>query len=103
MQTEGQLTIGADFPVKVFVSCQCDDPKGFEADLVYAIAKELGVPQVEWMSAPFTGLFSPVAKDFDIAINEITITDERSGGGLQRPVLRRQPGPAGRRAGRPRR
>jgi polar amino acid transport system substrate-binding protein len=78
LHTEGQLTIGAEFPVKGFVELPIDDPKGFEVDLGDAIAKELGVPKVEWVNTPFSGLFSPAPKDFDMAINEITITDERS-------------------------
>jgi polar amino acid transport system substrate-binding protein len=78
LHTEGQLTIGAEFPVKGFVELPIDDPKGFEVDLGDAIAKELGVPKVEWKNTPFTGLFSPAPKDFDMAINEITITADRS-------------------------
>jgi polar amino acid transport system substrate-binding protein len=78
LQTEGQLTVGAEFPVKGFVELPIDDPKGFEVDLADAIAKELGVPKVQWKNTPFTGLFSPAPKDFDMAINEITITADRS-------------------------
>ena len=78
LMTEGQLTVGAEFPVKGFVELPIDDPKGFEVDLADAIAKELGVPKVEWKNTPFTGLFRPGPKDFDMAINEITITPERS-------------------------
>jgi polar amino acid transport system substrate-binding protein len=78
LQNEGQLTIGAEFPVKGFVELPIDDPKGFEVDFAAAIAKELGVPKVQWVSTPFSGLFSPAPKDFDMAINEITITPERS-------------------------
>jgi polar amino acid transport system substrate-binding protein len=78
LHTEGQLTIGAEFPVKGFVELPIDDPKGFEVDLGDAIAKELGVQKVEWKNTPFTGLFSPAPKDFDMAINEITITADRS-------------------------
>jgi polar amino acid transport system substrate-binding protein len=78
LHTDGQLTIGAEFPVKGFVELPIDDPKGFEVDLGDAIAKELGVPKVEWVNTPFTGLFSPAPKDFDMAINEITITEDRS-------------------------
>jgi polar amino acid transport system substrate-binding protein len=77
LQTEGQLTIGAEFPVKGFVELPIDNPKGFEVDLGAAIAKQLGVPKVQWKNTPFTGLFSPAPKDFDMAINEITITPER--------------------------
>jgi polar amino acid transport system substrate-binding protein len=78
LQTEGQLTIGAEFPVKGFVELPIDDPKGFEVDLADAIAKELGVPEVVWKNTPFTGLFRPGPKDFDMAINEISITPDRS-------------------------
>jgi polar amino acid transport system substrate-binding protein len=78
LQTEGQLTIGAEFPVKGFVELPIDDPKGFEVDLADAIAEELGVPKVEWKNTSFAGLFRPGPKDFDMAINEVTITEERS-------------------------
>ena len=78
LQTEGQLTIGAEFPVKGFVELPIDDPKGFEVDLADAIARELGVPKVEWKNTSFAGLFRPGPKDFDMAINEVTITEERS-------------------------
>jgi polar amino acid transport system substrate-binding protein len=78
LHTDGQLTIGAEFPVKGFLELPIDDPKGFEVDFADAIAKELGVPKVQWVSTPFAGLFSPAPKDFDMAINEITITPERS-------------------------
>ena len=78
LQTEGQLTVGAEFPVQGFLELPIDDPKGFEVDFAAAIAKELGVPKVQWVSTPFSGLFSPAPKNFDMAINEITITPERS-------------------------
>jgi polar amino acid transport system substrate-binding protein len=78
LHTEGQLTVGAEFPVKGFLELPIDDPKGFEVDFADALAEELGVPKVEWVSTPFSGLFSPAPKDFDMAINEITITEERS-------------------------
>lgn len=78
LHTEGQLTIGAEFPVKGFVELPIDDPKGFEVDLGAAIAEELGVPKVQWMNISFAGLFTPAPKDFDMAINEVTITDDRA-------------------------
>jgi polar amino acid transport system substrate-binding protein len=78
LHTDGQLTIGAEFPVKGFVELPIDDPKGFEIDLGDAIAEELGVPKVEWVNTSFAGLFRPGEKDFDMAINEVTITEERS-------------------------
>jgi polar amino acid transport system substrate-binding protein len=78
LHTDGQLTVGAEFPVKGFLELPIDDPKGFEVDFADALAKEMGVPKVQWVSTPFAGLFSPAPKDFDMAINEITITPERS-------------------------
>jgi polar amino acid transport system substrate-binding protein len=78
LHTDGQLTVGAEFPVKGFLELPIDDPKGFEVDFADAIAEELGVPKVQWVSTPFAGLFSPAPKDFDMAINEITITEDRS-------------------------
>jgi polar amino acid transport system substrate-binding protein len=78
LHTDGQLTVGAEFPVKGFLELPIDDPKGFEVDFADALAEQMGVPEVQWVSTPFAGLFSPAPKDFDMAINEITITDERS-------------------------
>ena len=75
---DGQLTVGAEFPVKGFLELPIDDPKGFEVDFAAALAEQMGVPKVQWVSTPFAGLFSPAPKDFDMAINEITITPERS-------------------------
>jgi polar amino acid transport system substrate-binding protein len=75
---EGQLTVGAEFPVKGFIELPLDDPKGFEIDFADAIAKELGVPKVQWVQTPFAGLFSPARKPFDMSIQEVTITDERA-------------------------
>jgi polar amino acid transport system substrate-binding protein len=78
LHTEGQLTVGAEFPVKGFIELPIDDPKGFEVDFADALAKELGVPKVQWVSTSFAGLFSPAPKDFDMSIQEVTITDERA-------------------------
>jgi polar amino acid transport system substrate-binding protein len=78
LKTDGQLTIGAEFPVPGFLELPIEDPKGFEADLGKALASELGLAKVKWVSTPFSGLFSPAPKPFDLAINEVTITDERA-------------------------
>ena len=72
LHTDGQLTVGAEFPVKGFLELPIDDPKGFEVDFAAALAEQMGVPKVQWVSTPFAGLFSPAPKDFDMAINEIT-------------------------------
>jgi polar amino acid transport system substrate-binding protein len=78
LKTDGQLTVGAEFPVPGFLELPIEDPKGFEADLAKALAAELGVAKVKWVSTPFSGLFSPAPKPFDVAINEVTITPERA-------------------------
>ena len=78
LQTPGQITAGAEFPVKGFVELPIDHPKGFEVDLADAIARQVGVPKVKWTNVPFSGLFSPAPKNFDFAINEITITPQRA-------------------------
>jgi polar amino acid transport system substrate-binding protein len=78
LQTAGQLTVGAEFPVAGFLELPIENPKGFEVDFAKALAEELGVPKVEWVNTPFSGLFSPAPKAFDMAINEITVTDERA-------------------------
>jgi polar amino acid transport system substrate-binding protein len=78
LKTSGQLTAGAEFPVAGFVELPIDNPKGFEVDLAAAIAQELKIPKVKWVNTPFSGLFSPAPKNFDVAINEITITPERA-------------------------
>ncbi len=77
-KTPGQLTIGAEFPVAGFVELPIDHPKGFEVDLGAAIAQQLKIPNVKWINTPFSGLFSPAPKAFDLAINEITATPQRA-------------------------
>jgi polar amino acid transport system substrate-binding protein len=77
VQTPGQLTAGAEFPVAGFLELPISNPKGFEADFGRELAKELGVSKVTWVNTPFSGLFSPAPKKYDVAINEITITPER--------------------------
>jgi len=78
LKTAGQLTAGAEFPVKGFVELPIDNPKGYEVDLAKEIAQQLNIPKVKWVNTPFSGLFSPAPKNFDVAINEITITPERA-------------------------
>jgi len=53
--------------------------KGFEAATAYAVAAEMGFDEaaVEWTFAPFNKLFAPGEKDFDFAINQISINAQR--------------------------
>ena len=79
--TEGTLTIGTDSPA--FAPWfEDDDPtngRGFESAVAYAVAEELGFAedQVEWTVATFTSIISPARKPFDLALNQVSITEER--------------------------
>jgi polar amino acid transport system substrate-binding protein len=53
------------------------NPSGFEYELSLAIAKQLKIPKVELLRAPFGGLFSPAPKKYDFAFEEVTITAAR--------------------------
>ena len=52
---------------------------GFESATAYAVAAEMGFEEdaVEWTFAPFNKLFAPGDKDFDFAINQISINAQR--------------------------
>ena len=52
------------------------NPRGYEVDLATAIAAKLGVTPV-WMYSPWTSLFAPGTKKFDISFQEATITAQR--------------------------
>jgi polar amino acid transport system substrate-binding protein len=52
------------------------NPKGYEVDLAAAIAKKLGLTPV-WTYSPWTSLFAPGSKKFDVSFQEATITAQR--------------------------
>ncbi|WP_159807189.1 ABC transporter substrate-binding protein [Cellulomonas citrea] len=61
---------------------QDNDPssgKGFESAVAYAVADKLGYPKdkVVWVNATFDQIIAPGVKNFDVAINQVSITDER--------------------------
>ena len=55
------------------------NPRGFEIDLAKAIMKRLDneVTRIQWINVPFSGLFRPGPKSFDLAFEEATITAQR--------------------------
>ncbi|GEA86353.1 ABC transporter substrate-binding protein [Cellulomonas cellasea] len=79
--TEGTLTVATSDPAyEPWVVG--DDPasgEGFEAAVAYAVADRLGfaAEDVEWVTATFDQIIAPGAKDFDFAINQVSISDER--------------------------
>jgi polar amino acid transport system substrate-binding protein len=60
-----------------------DDPAsglGFEAAVVAAVAREMGFSpdNVNWVRAGFSESIAPGPKDFDVNVQQFSITDERS-------------------------
>jgi polar amino acid transport system substrate-binding protein len=87
----GQLTIGTDnpaFPPWFEGAAEFDpwDPttaptkKGYEQEVAYGIAKQLGFTddEVKWTVVPFNQSFKPGPKSFDFDINQISYKPERA-------------------------
>ncbi len=87
----GQLTIGTDnpaFPPWFEGTAEFDpwDPtteptkKGYEQEIAYGIAKQLGFTddEVKWTVVPFNQSFKPGPKSFDFDINQISYKTERA-------------------------
>jgi polar amino acid transport system substrate-binding protein len=79
--SDGVLTFGTSEPA--FEPWMVDnDPtneQGYESAVAYAVAETLGYDDasVEWVRVPFEAAIAPGPKDFDVAINQFSITDER--------------------------
>ncbi len=77
----GQLTVGTGDPV--FPPWMLDDDpaggEGFENGIVYELASVLGFDDedVVWVGQSFEETIAPGAKDFDFAIQQISVTEER--------------------------
>ncbi len=79
----GKLIVGFDVPAPGFwngraTGTTIKNPSGFEFALSQAIAKKLGIGKVQYLRAPFGGLFSPAPKKYDFAFEEVTITAQRA-------------------------
>lgn len=79
--TPGKLTIGTGEPA-YYPWVQDDDPEsgqGFEAAVAYAVAEELGFDEadVEWVRTTFDQAIAPGPKDFDVNLQQFSITPER--------------------------
>jgi len=81
-RTPGTLTVGTDKPAyEPWFSG--DDPtngKGYESAVAYAVAKQLGYGSdaVKWSVVSFNSAIAPGPKTFDVDINQISITEERT-------------------------
>jgi polar amino acid transport system substrate-binding protein len=80
--TEGKLTIGTGEPA-YYPWVLDDDPdsgEGFEAAVAYAVAEELGfaADDVVWVRTTFDQAIAPGPKDFDLNLQQFSITEERA-------------------------
>jgi len=77
--TAGTLTWGTSDPA--FEPWMVDnDPangEGFESAVAAAVTEQLGLTSTEWVRGTFDTIIAPGPKDFDVAINQVSITDER--------------------------
>ena len=79
----GVLTVGLDPPVVGFQvgtlrGSKVINPRGFEIDIAKGIAAKLGISKINYIKVPFTVLFRPGTKPFDLAFEEATITAARA-------------------------
>jgi len=78
-KTDGTLTVATGEPV--FPPWMMDDDpsngEGFESAVVYALAGELGIDNVEWVRTSFEEAITAGAKDYDFNIQQYSITTER--------------------------
>ena len=79
--TDGTLTVATSNPAypPYVIKNDPSNGKGFESAVAYAVADQMGFPgdQVKWTFAPFLKLFAPGQKDFDFALNQISILPSR--------------------------
>ena len=79
--TPGKLTIATGEPAYYpwVIDNAPESGEGFEAAVAYAVAEELGYSKenVQWTRATFDSSIAPGAKDWDINLQQFSITDER--------------------------
>ena len=79
--TPGTFTVATDNPAYEpwFSDNNPSNGKGYESAVAYAVAKELGFEpaEVKWVTASFNSVVTPGRKNFDVDINQVSISDER--------------------------
>jgi polar amino acid transport system substrate-binding protein len=82
LHTPGQLTVATGDPVYPPWMLNNDPAsgEGFENALIYALAEEMGFEpdQVVWVGNTFEQTIAPGAKNFDFAINQVSVTEARA-------------------------
>lgn len=78
---DGTLTVATDDPAYEpwFVDNDPTNGQGYESAVAYAIAEQLGYTQdqVAWVKVPFNKVVQPGPKDFDLDLNQVSITEAR--------------------------
>lgn len=78
---EGTLTVATDDPAYEpwFIDNEPSNGEGYESAVAFAIAEELGFAEdeVTWTTATFNTVVAPGDKDFDLDLNQVSISDER--------------------------
>jgi len=79
--TPGKFTVATGEPA-YSPWVENDDPasgQGFEAAVAYAVAKQLGFAQADvvWVRTTFDAAIAPGPKDWDVNIQQFSVTDER--------------------------
>lgn len=78
---DATLTIATDDPAYSpwFVDNDPTNGEGYEAAVGYAIAEQLGYSedQVSWVKVPFNKVVQPGPKEFDLDLNQVSITEAR--------------------------
>lgn len=79
--TPGKLTVATGEPA-FSPWVENDDPEsgeGLEAAVAYAVAEEMGFARenVVWIRTPFDSVIAPGPKDFDVNIQQFSVTPER--------------------------
>ena len=79
----GKLVVGFDLPAPGFWNGRASgttikNPSGFEHSLSLAIAKQMGISDVEFLRSPFGTILLAGSKKFDFALEETTITVQRA-------------------------
>ncbi len=79
--TEGKLTVATSDPAYSpwILDNDPTSGKGYESAVAYAVAEKLGYSKddVVWTRATFDSSIAPGAKDWDINLQQFSITDER--------------------------
>lgn len=80
--TDGTLTIATSEPAFApwIVDNDPTNGQGYESAVAYAVAEQLGYPKdkVTWARSSFDAIVAPTPKDYDFALNQVSITADRA-------------------------